>query len=121
MSRSPLRGGHTKPAKPSTSTRSAPSLASHPVTEGGYRVQLSPGARRDLHRLPAKVAPAVIEFCSVVLAGNPLRVSKPLDAPFKGLRTARRGHYRVLLEVDDVRQVVVITRIDHRSNAYRPW
>ena len=85
-----------------------------------FEVRVSSAARRQLGRLSPKVATAVVEFLTVVLPGNPLRLSKPLTGELAGLRSARRGDYRVLFEVDEERRRVLVVRIAHRSDVYRP-
>jgi mRNA interferase RelE/StbE len=85
-----------------------------------FEVRISSSARRQLGRLPAKVAAAVVEFLTSVLPENPLRLSKPLTGDLAGLRSARRGDYRVLLEVDEDRRRILVMRIGHRSDVYRP-
>jgi mRNA interferase RelE/StbE len=85
-----------------------------------YEVQVSSPAHRQLGRLPPKVAGAVVEFITAVLPANPLRLSKPLTGEFAALRSARRGDYRVLIQVDDTAGTVLILRIAHRAEAYRP-
>ena len=85
-----------------------------------YDVQVSSGARRQLRRLPDKVAPAIVEFITAVLAKDPMRLSKPLTGELAGLRSARRGDYRVLIDVDDAAARILVVRIAHRADAYRP-
>lgn len=51
---------------------------------GPYSVEFASEARRDLHRLPAKVAAAIIEFITGPLADNPARLSKPLRNELAG-------------------------------------
>ena len=66
------------------------------------------------------VAVAVIDFITTALLENPRRVGKPLRDDLAGIWSARRGTYRVLYRIrDDLREVVVL-RIDHRRDAYRP-
>lgn len=74
---------------------------------------------RGLDRLPPKVAAAIAEFITVALAENPQRLSKPLHGELEGLRTARRGDYRVLFRIDEPGRIVLVVRIDHRAHAYR--
>jgi mRNA-degrading endonuclease RelE of RelBE toxin-antitoxin system len=85
-----------------------------------YGVRVTSAARRQLGRLPPKVATAVVEFLTAVLPENPIRLSKPLTGELTGLRSARRGDYRVLIEVDESRRQVLVVRIAHRSDVYRP-
>ncbi|MDF3281593.1 MULTISPECIES: type II toxin-antitoxin system RelE/ParE family toxin [unclassified Gordonia (in: high G+C Gram-positive bacteria)] len=84
-----------------------------------YRVEVAFPARRDLQRLPSRIVHAVIEFISGPLAENPHRLSKPLRDELDGLRSARRGDYRVLLRIDESGHTIIIVRIDHRAHAYR--
>ena len=85
-----------------------------------WTVGLAGSARRDIDRLPPRLIPAVVEFIYGPLAQEPRRVGKPLRDGFEGLWSARRGDYRVLNVVDDARQEIVIVRVGHRSQAYRP-
>jgi mRNA interferase RelE/StbE len=85
-----------------------------------FEVRISSAARRQLGRLAAKVAKAVVEFVTAVVPENPLRLGKPLTGDLAGLRSARRGDYRVLLEVDEDRRRILVVRIGHRSAVYRP-
>jgi len=85
-----------------------------------WTVRLSSAAIKDLDRLPPRVAPAVVEFLFGPLADNPHRVGKPLRGELSGLCSARRGDYRVLYETDGSADAVIVHRIRHRANAYRP-
>ncbi|RFU21134.1 type II toxin-antitoxin system RelE family toxin [Geodermatophilus marinus] len=85
-----------------------------------YEVRIASAARRQLARLPTRSAVAVVEFLTTVLPENPLGLSKPLAGDFAGLRSARRGDYRVLIDVDDGTRTVLVVRIAHRAEAYRP-
>lgn len=85
-----------------------------------FVVRVGPAARRQLHRLPTGVAFALTEFVTVTLPRNPLRLSKPLRGELEGLRSARRGDYRVLVRVDEEAGVVLVVRVAHRAEAYRP-
>jgi mRNA interferase RelE/StbE len=85
-----------------------------------YEVRIASTARRQLSRLPDRSAVAVVEFITTVLPQNPLRLSKPLTGEFEGLRSARRGDYRVLIELDEDAHTVLVVRIAHRADAYRP-
>jgi mRNA interferase RelE/StbE len=89
------------------------------VTEP-FTVEVSAAARRQLRQLPDKIATAVVEFLTAVLPENPLRLSKPLTGALSGLRSARRGDYRVLMEVDESDRRILVVRIAHRAHAYRP-
>ena len=85
-----------------------------------WSVELSPAAMRALDQLPHKVAAAVVEFITGTLPANPARVSKPLRHELEGWRVARRGDYRVTFRLVDADRVILIGRIEHRSQVYRP-
>lgn len=85
-----------------------------------YQVKVAAAAARQLRQLPVRVAPALVEFVTSVLPMNPARLSKPLGGNLEGLRSARRGDYRVLLWIDDDQEtVVVVVRVGHRADVYR--
>jgi mRNA interferase RelE/StbE len=75
-------------------------------------------APRKCQRLPRTVAAAVLEFCDVALAVNPLRVGKPLFGPLAGCRGARRGTYRIVYRIDEAARLVQVLDIDHRSDTH---
>lgn len=76
-------------------------------------------AWRDLDRLPQKIAQAIVEFAVYTLPENPERMSNPLQDEFEGLRSARRGDYRVLFFLE-APETLVVVRARHRRDAYRP-
>lgn len=84
-----------------------------------YEVSWAPSAKRDLSKLPEKVATAAVEFIYGGLAGNPKRVGRELHLELSGLHSARRGDFRIIYRIDDERHRVVVTVIDHRSDVYR--
>jgi mRNA interferase RelE/StbE len=87
---------------------------------GRYRLRIARPAARTLGELlPEKVAIAAYVFITGPLLDDPHRVGKPLDPPMAPAWTARRGTYRVLSVVDDSHQIVEVTAIRHRSDAYR--
>lgn len=90
------------------------------MSEPAWRVEFSPAAVRSLGRLPEKVATAVVEFVTMTLPTDPHRMSKPLQGELAAWRVARRGEYRVTLQIIDDDQVILIGRIEHRVDIYRP-
>lgn len=85
-----------------------------------YGLLVTPPARRALDRLPERVAAAITDFLAGDLVAAPRRVGKPLRRELAGIWSARRGSYRVLYEIDEEKQRVVVLRIDHRADIYRP-
>ena len=84
-----------------------------------YEVIFAATARRDLHRIPPRIVPAIIEFVFGDLAQAPRRVGKPLRRELEGSSSARRGPYRILYTVNDQGKQVEILRVDHRVDVYR--
>ncbi|MEI8082932.1 MAG: type II toxin-antitoxin system RelE/ParE family toxin [Actinomycetes bacterium] len=84
-----------------------------------YTVLVSSHARRGLVQLPPKVAVAIVEFITGTLRINPLQQSKPLTGDLVGLRSARRGDYRVLIREDESACTVLVVRVAHRADVYR--
>ncbi|MEJ7824813.1 MAG: type II toxin-antitoxin system RelE/ParE family toxin [Solirubrobacteraceae bacterium] len=100
------------------SMRSAALVAEH---SGDYELILTPPARRALtERLPEAVATAVINFLTTALVREPRRVGKPLRGDLAGIWSARRGSYRVLYRLRQDAHEVIVVRIEHRRDAYRP-
>jgi mRNA interferase RelE/StbE len=90
------------------------------VSTEPYAVLLSRQARRNLHEdLPLEVALAALELIEGAIAVNPHRVGKPLDEPFDGYHSARRGTYRVLYRINEEKHLVEIHSVRHRRDAYR--
>jgi mRNA-degrading endonuclease RelE of RelBE toxin-antitoxin system len=86
-----------------------------------YEIVLILPARRALtEKLPEAVAAAVIEFVTTALIRQPTHVGKPLRDDLAGIWSARRGTYRVLYRIREDRREVIVLRIEHRRDAYRP-
>ena len=83
-----------------------------------WRVELMPSARRDLNRLAAAPAAAVLEALDHI-AEAPRRVGKPLRLELEGPWSARRGSYRIVYRIDDQKRRVEVVTVDHRSDVYR--
>jgi mRNA interferase RelE/StbE len=92
-----------------------------PASDGDYELVLTPPARRAItDRLPEAVAAAVIDFITTALIVQPKNVGKPLRDDLAGIWSARRGTYRILYRVLDEPREVVVLRIEHRRDVYRP-
>lgn len=86
-----------------------------------YELVLTPPAVRTARSgLPEAVAAGVIELLTSASVENPHRVGKPLRRDLAGIPSARRGTYRILYRINDERGEVVVLRIDHRNEVYRP-
>ncbi len=54
-----------------------------------------------------------------IITANPHRGGKPLDEPFDGYYSARRGTYRIIYRINEDKHTVEIYSIRHRRDAYR--
>jgi mRNA interferase RelE/StbE len=87
---------------------------------GVFELRVAPSAIRALERLPEPVAAAVVEFLTGPLLEEPKRVGKPLVRQLSGYWSARRGAYRVVYALDEAAALVLVVRIEHRADVYRP-
>ena len=84
-----------------------------------YEVEITPEGLRHLDRLPEKVRDAALETIFGPIAHNPQRLGKPLVGELEGLWSARRGDYRVIYEVLEQDEIVLVHRVQHRRDVYR--
>ena len=84
-----------------------------------HRVRISARAERDVLRLPEKIGAACLEFLFGPLTEDPYRLGGALRGPLAGLRSARRGSYRIIYRVDDDQRMIEVVHIDHRGDVYR--
>lgn len=95
-------------------------MSADPAEVTPYEVSLSGQARRNIREhLPLDVATAAMETIEGSIAANPYRAGKPLDEPFDGYYSARRGTYRIVYRIDEAKHLVEIHSIRHRRDAYR--
>jgi mRNA-degrading endonuclease RelE of RelBE toxin-antitoxin system len=85
-----------------------------------YEVEITPEGLRHLNRLPKRVREAALAAILRPIAENPQRLGKPLLGELEGLHSARRGDYRIIYEIFEEEQVVLIHRVQHRQDVYRP-
>ena len=85
-----------------------------------YEVEITPEGLRHLNRLPKRVREAALAAILGPIAENPQRLGKPLLGELEGLHSARRGDYRIIYEIFEEEQVVLIHRVQHRQDVYRP-
>lgn len=85
-----------------------------------YEVEVTPEGLRHLGRLPSKVRDAVTAAIFGPIAENPRRAGKPLRGELEGLHSARRGDFRVIYEILEEEQVVLVHRAQHREGTFRP-
>lgn len=84
-----------------------------------YEVEITPEGLRHLNELPEKIREAALSAVLGTIAENPRRLGKPLFGELEGLTVARRGDYRIIYEIFEEEQVVLVHRIQHRRDVYR--
>jgi mRNA interferase RelE/StbE len=89
------------------------------VTHPYELVVAAPAARALAEVLPDAVAHAVIDLITGPLLEDPYRIGRELRRELEGVFAARRGTYRVLYRIDEVKREVTVIRIDHRRDVYR--
>jgi mRNA interferase RelE/StbE len=83
-----------------------------------YRLVMRPAAERDLRALtPAILARVDARIQELAMTPRPRGVEH-LRGPQGGFRL-RVGDYRILYDVDDAQQMVIIGRVRHRRDVYR--
>lgn len=85
-----------------------------------YTIETTPEGLRHFNRLPEKVRDAAVDLIFTGLATSPRRTGKPLVGDPYGLWSARRGDYRVVYGIDDDTRSVLVHRVQHRRDVYRP-
>jgi mRNA-degrading endonuclease RelE of RelBE toxin-antitoxin system len=85
-----------------------------------YKLVYAPSARKDMSKLPRKIADAVASFCEGPLVENHQRVGKPLLRNYEGLYSAKRGSYRVIYRIENEKVIVTVAYVEHRADVYRP-
>lgn len=85
-----------------------------------YDLRITPEGARSLDRLPEKILAAVAETIYGPLAENPQMLGRSLVGALEGLRVARRGDYRIIYEIDEDERLVIVHRVKHRRDVYRP-
>lgn len=83
-------------------------------------VVTAPATQAISETLPESVAFAVIDFITGPLLENPKRVGAPLRGELEDIWSARRGTYRILYRIDEGNHEVIVLRVGHRRDIYRP-
>ena len=86
----------------------------------GYTLRVASPAERHLNRLPEGTAAAIVEFMLGALLENPHPLGGAMQRELAGMRSARRGVYRIIYAIDNTERLVIVYRVEHRATAYRP-
>jgi mRNA interferase RelE/StbE len=85
----------------------------------GWDLQFTPRARRNLKRLDPVTARRITSaLARLASLDDPTGSCKALSGPLTGLWRLRVGDYRIVLDIDRGRLVLLTVEIDHRSAIY---
>lgn len=87
-----------------------------------WRIEFLPAAEKDLAKLDRPVAQRILAFLDqrVRPADDPRAIGEALSGDKLGAFWKYRvGDYRIVVSIEDVRILVNIVRVSHRSSIYR--
>ncbi|WP_167150105.1 type II toxin-antitoxin system RelE/ParE family toxin [Actinomyces sp. ZJ308] len=85
----------------------------------GWNVDFTPRAEKALRQLDRKIRERVVgKLREVQGADDPRDFLKPMTGPLAGMFRLRVGDYRVIIDIQDERCVILAIDIDHRSTVY---
>lgn len=83
-------------------------------------VEIQKSAKKELSKLDKTAAERILRFLEERIATDedPRRFGESLAENLAGLWKYRIGDYRVIVEIQDERVVVLVLRVGHRSKVY---
>lgn len=84
-----------------------------------YELIIKPSAEKSLDRLPRFVQRRIVDALKG-LCGNPRPAGATKLVGDDDFWRMRIGHYRVIYEIQDRRLTLLVLRVAHRKDAYRP-
>jgi mRNA interferase RelE/StbE len=86
-----------------------------------YTVKYTTKARKDLKNLPLDIAQTII-FSINSIKGEPYSYIKKIKGTKNHpLYTHRVGEYRVIMDIEDDRMLIMVIEAGHRSKIYRNY
>lgn len=86
-----------------------------------YKVNYTSKAKRDLKKLPLDIAKNIILSINGIKDEPYSYVKKIKGAKRHPLFTHRVGEYRVILDIQDDRLLIIVIETGHRSKIYRKY
>ena len=84
-----------------------------------YRVEIAPAARRQIKKLKKATQKRIIASIEA-LGGNPRPSGVKEFSAARELYRVREGDYRIIYQVQDEVLLVLVVKIGHRKDVYRP-
>jgi len=86
-----------------------------------YKVEYTSKARRDLKNLPLDIAKNIILSINSIKDEPYYYVKKIKGTKNYPLYTHRIGEYRVIMDIEDKRLLIIVIETGHRSKIYRKY
>lgn len=85
-----------------------------------WQIEYAEKAARELLKIDRQAAKRIKKYLDERIATDedPRRFGEPLAENLAGLWKYRIGDYRVIVEIQDERVVVLVLRVGHRSKVY---
>ncbi|MGX7199661.1 type II toxin-antitoxin system RelE family toxin [Enterococcus nangangensis] len=85
-----------------------------------YQLEFTPEARKQLKKMDRYQATLITRWLYQNIQGidNPRKYGKGLTSNWSGQWRYRVGNYRIVVEIEDERLVVLALQIGHRRNIY---
>lgn len=85
-----------------------------------WKIEFTPAAEKSLSKLGVDTQKRIVRFMRdrVANTDDPRRFGKGLSSNLAGLWRYRIGDYRVIVEIQDDKIVVLVLAIGHRSSIY---
>ncbi len=86
-----------------------------------YKVEYTSKAKKDLKKLPVNIAQKIILSINNIKS-DPYPFAKKIKGTKRhSLYTHRVGEYRVILDIEDDRLLIIMIEAGHRRNIYRKY
>ncbi len=86
-----------------------------------WRVEVSKTAQKQITKLTREAQTAIVSYLRerVQPSENPRQFGKPLHGEKKGLWRYRVGDYRMICDIQDETNTVLVLALGHRKEVYR--
>lgn len=87
---------------------------------GAWRIEFLPRARRRLGKLAERDRVRILTFLyeRVAVAESPRRLGEALKGPLGGLWRYRVGDFRIVVQIEDERVMVLVVDVGNRREIY---
>lgn len=87
-----------------------------------YKVEYTSKAKKDLKKLPVDIAQNIILSINSIKDDDPYSFVKKIKGTKRhSLYSYRVGEYRVILDIEEDRMLIIVIEAGHRSKIYRKY